>query len=77
MCARKELIQFCPWDLFVLDAFLSTGNIVGVVIFTWGRIWGNIFLVTKFDITVLKIRKLQKTIPRNGELPATLCRSVA
>jgi hypothetical protein len=25
----------------VLDAFLSTGNIVGEVIFTWGKIWGN------------------------------------
>ena len=25
----------------VLDAFLSTGNIVGVVRITWGKIWGN------------------------------------
>jgi hypothetical protein len=30
-----------------------------------------------FEITVLGVLKLQKTIPRNGELPATLCRSVA
>jgi len=71
MCARKEIIQFCPWDFFMLDTFLSTGNIVGVVIFTWGRIWGNnIFhVVTIFEITVLEELKLQKTIPRNGELP--------
>jgi hypothetical protein len=32
--------------------------------------------VTNFYITVLQVPKLQKTIPRNGELPATLCRSV-
>jgi hypothetical protein len=34
-------------------------------------------VVTKFEITVLGIPKLQKTIPQNVELPATLCRSVA
>jgi hypothetical protein len=33
-------------------------------------------VVTNFNITVLEVPKLQKTIPRNGELPATLCRSV-
>ena len=62
---------------FVIDAFLSHGNIVGVTI--WGKIWGNNIcrVVTNFVITVLKVPKLQKTIPRNGELPATFCRSVA
>ena len=34
-------------------------------------------VVTKFEITVLGVPKLQKTVPRNVELPATLCRSVA
>jgi hypothetical protein len=33
--------------------------------------------VTKFEMTVLGVPKLQKTIPRNVELPAALCRSVA
>jgi hypothetical protein len=33
--------------------------------------------VTKFEMTVLGVPKLQKTMPRNVELPATLCRSVA
>jgi hypothetical protein len=40
----------------------------GVTIFT---------VVTNYNITVLEVPKLQKKIPRNGELPATLCRSVA
>ena len=31
----------------------------------------------EIEITVLGVPKLQKTIPRNVELPATLCRSVA
>ena len=50
---------------FVIDAFLSHGNIVGVIIFTWGIIWGtNICrVVTKIEITVLEVPKLQKTIP--------------
>ena len=34
-------------------------------------------VVTNFEKTVLEVPKLQKTIPRNGELPATLCQSVA
>ena len=34
-------------------------------------------VVMKFEITVLEVPKLQTTIPRNGELPDTLCRSVA
>ena len=43
-----------------LDAFLSHGNIVGVVIITWGRIWGvNLPRVTNFEITVLGVPKLQ------------------
>ncbi len=33
-------------------------------------------VVTKFEITVLGVPNLQKTVPRNVELPATLCRSV-
>ncbi len=44
------------------------GERYGVTIFT---------VVTNFNITVLEVPKLQKTIPRNGELPATLSRSVA
>jgi hypothetical protein len=45
------------------------GERYGVTIFT---------VVTNFNITVLEVpKKLQKTIPRNGELPATLCQSVA
>jgi hypothetical protein len=40
----------------------------GVTIFT---------AVTNFNKTVLGVPKLQKTITQNGELPATLCRSVA
>jgi hypothetical protein len=32
---------------------------------------------TKFEITVIEVLQFQKTMPRNGELPATLCRSVA
>ncbi len=50
----------------MLVVFLSTGNIVGVIIITWGRIiWGtNICrVVTKIEITVLEVPKLQKTIP--------------
>ena len=49
-------------DVFFSYTFLSTGNIVGVVIFLWGRIWGNNIcrVVTKFEITVLKVTKLQK-----------------
>ena len=47
----------------VLYHFLSTGNIVaGVNIFTiyMGKIWGNkITVVTKFNITVLGVPKLQ------------------
>jgi hypothetical protein len=40
--------------------FLSHGNIVGVNIFTWGRYGGTIFtVVTKFNITVLGVLKLQ------------------
>jgi hypothetical protein len=78
LCARKELIHCWLRLFFMLDAFLSHGNIVGVVIFTWGRIWGNNIcrVGVNFEITVLEVPKLQKTIPRNGELPATLCRSV-
>jgi hypothetical protein len=34
-------------------------------------------VVTNFEITVLEVSKLQKTIPRNGELPATFCQSIA
>ena len=59
------------WPTFLCArVFLSIGNIVGVVMFTWGRIWGtNICLVvTKFEITVLGVPKLQKMIHRNGEL---------
>jgi hypothetical protein len=43
--------------LFDPDCFLSHGNIVGVVIFTWGRIWGNNIcrVVTKVEITVLGV----------------------
>ena len=56
--------------------FLSHGNTVGVTIFT-GEVYGvTIFAtVTKFEITVLEVSKLQKTIPRNFELPATLGRA--
>ncbi len=46
MCARKELKEFCPRDFFVLpvDAFLSTGNIVGGRDVTiWGKIGGRIW----------------------------------
>jgi hypothetical protein len=34
-------------------------------------------VVTNFEITILEVPKLQKTIPRNCKLPATLCQSVA
>jgi hypothetical protein len=44
------------------------GERYGVTIFT---------VVTNVNKTVLEVPKLQKTIPRNGELPATLCRIVA
>ncbi len=65
MCARKELIQFCPLDFFVIDAFLSHGNIVGVVI-----LHGEEYVVTKFEKTVLGVLKLQTNNTPNGELPA-------
>ena len=59
--ARKELIQFCPRDFFMIDAFLSPGNIVGLVIFTWGKYGVSICrVVTSFEITVLGVPKLQK-----------------
>ena len=46
----------------MLDAFLSTGNIVGVTI--WGKIWGNnIYCGDEFYITVLEVPKLQKQYP--------------
>jgi hypothetical protein len=36
--------------------FLSTRNIVGVTIFTWGSIWGyNVCVVTEFEISVLEV----------------------
>jgi hypothetical protein len=44
------------------------GKDMGVTIFT---------VVTNFNITVIEVPKLQKKIPQNGELPATLCQSVA
>jgi len=48
---------------FVLDAFLSTGNIVGVVRITWEKKGVTIFtVVTNFNITVLEVPKLQKTV---------------
>jgi hypothetical protein len=52
----------------MLDAFLCTGNIVGVTIY--GERYGEtIFpVVTNFNISVLEVPKLQKTIPQNGEL---------
>ena len=56
MCARKELIQFCPQDFFALDAFLSTGNIVGVVIYM-GKNMGSQF--AKFEITALGVPTLK------------------
>jgi hypothetical protein len=61
---------------FSARVFLSTGNIVGVTIFT-GEVYGvTIFAtVTKFEITVLEVSKLQTIIPRNFELPATICRA--
>jgi hypothetical protein len=64
----KLLIHLWIRLFFVIDAFLSHGIIVGVLIFTWGRIWGNNICrgVTKFEITVLELPKLQKTIPRYG-----------
>jgi len=31
----------------------------------------------KFEITVLGVSKLQKTVPQNVEFPATLCQSIA
>jgi hypothetical protein len=43
----EKMVIFPPDPLFVNQTFLcarvflSTGNIVGVVIFTWGKIWGN------------------------------------
>jgi hypothetical protein len=37
---------------------------------------GEEYGVVKFEITGLGVLKLQKRIPRNVELPATLCRSV-
>jgi hypothetical protein len=47
----------------MLDAFLCTGNIVGVTIY--GERYGEtIFpVVTNFNISVLEVPKLQKTIP--------------
>ena len=55
--------------------FLSTGNIVEVTI--WGNIWGNnICRGDEFLNNVLEVLNCKKQ-PRNGELPATLCRSVA
>jgi len=54
--------------------FLSTGNIVGVIIFTGEEYGVSICrVVTKFEKTVLGGFKLQKKIPQNVELPATLC----
>jgi len=61
LCASKELIHLSAPPFCVLDAFLSTGNIVGVTIFT-GEVYGvTIFAtVTKFEITLLEVSKLQK-----------------
>jgi len=52
---------------FVLDAFLSTGNIVRVVRITWGIYGVTIFtVVTNFYLTVLEVPELQITIPRKA-----------
>ncbi len=71
LCARKEFIHVWIRFFFMRDAFLSHGNIVGVVIFTRGRIWGtNICrVVTKFEITVLEVPKLQKNPGMANYLP--------
>ncbi len=55
---RKKKLFFSP-------VFLSTGNIVGVVRITWGKIWGN--NMTNFNETLLEVPKLQKTIPRKAD----------
>ncbi len=62
----------------MIDAFLWRENCWGGHIYM-GKIWGNNIcrMVTNFEITVLEVPKLQKTIPQNCELPATLCPSVA
>ncbi len=59
-------------------AFLSHGNIVGVTIFT-GEVYGvPIFAtVTKFEITILEVSKLQKNNTPKFRITCTLCRSVA
>jgi len=62
-----------------LDVFFSARKaadecwevVVGVTVFT-GEVWG--YNICHGDE---EISKLQKTIPRNFKLPATLCRSVA
>ena len=59
-------------------SFCPTGTSLG-----WSYLHGEEYgetiyrVVTKFEITVLRVLKLQKTIPRNVKLPATLCLSVA
>ena len=49
------------------EFFVPAGTHVGVKLLI-GRIWGNNICrgVTKFEITVLELPKLQKTIPRYG-----------
>ncbi len=50
-------------SFFEVEFFCPPGTLFGVVIFTWGRIWG--FNLRRGDeICVLGAPKLQKTVPR-------------
>ena len=68
----------CPQLFFEVEFFVHREHCLG-----WSYLHGEEYgvsicrVVTKFEITVLGVPKLQKTVPRNVELPATLCRSVA
>jgi hypothetical protein len=63
---------------FVPGIFCPPGTSLG-----WSYLHGEEYgvsicrVVTNFEIAALGVSKLQKTIPQNVELPATLCRSVA
>ena len=82
--SRPKILNCYPRrsNTFVTSTFLSPRRFFVHREHRWGNHMGKIYGVTIFTlvtnlISVLAVPKLQKTIPRNVELPATLCQSVA
>ncbi len=76
--ATKELLQFCSRFFFRGHHFLSTRNIVGVVIIIRWRIWGvDLMRGGKIWNNYFKGNQIAKMVPPNVKLPGTLGGSIA